>query len=331
MSNGNGSFSFTPANAIRVKPEVTIGIDYFGKGGNFNPLSVRGGVEADLVKRPRDTWPKPTIPEEGTPVTFLRDRDYPFDPGAGLPKNVGVVKERQTDLAVRVDHAMRPRQLIETEDLGLPFKPGEGPRYAQKGTEPMDPSVISMSKAHAKPPRRAVFATGSFFSPRQQGKWRPSGMTGIGQLTTLASLALIPIENTIAAITSREQELMRLSSDAFRAATDPYASLRASIDTSYTAMKADPTKVTTEGFAFASAAATYKSILDATLKRVKAALKPAAKPKAKAKKAVPKIVAALPKAVVETVKTPYGMIVLGVGGALIVGLLIARAFSKKGA
>jgi hypothetical protein len=91
--------------------------------------------------------------------------------------------------------------------------------------------------------------------------------------------------------------------------------------------------VTTEGFAFASAAATYKSILDATLKRVKAALKPAPKPKAKAKPkpAVPQIVAALPKAVIETVKTPYGMIVLGVGGALVVGLLIARAFSKKGA
>jgi hypothetical protein len=329
MSDENGRADIFPVNAVRVKPEVKTKPDFYGAGGTFNPLVLRGGPASDFVRKPRTEWPQPTIAEGGTPATFLRDENYPFEPGAGLPKNVGKVTEEPTDLARRIDADVRPPQLIETEQVGLPFKPGEGRRYVGRADEPMDPSVISAGKMHVKR-SRAGLPFDTFAISKARSGWRHSAMFGMGQLTTLASLALAPIENTMASLKSREDELLRLSPDTFRAATDPYASLRASIDTSYAAIKADPTKVTTEGIGFASAAATYKNVLDAALGKLQAALAPApaAKPRTKVVTQIKEVIKEVPGAVVQVVKTPYGMIVLGAGAALIAGLLIARSLKK---
>jgi hypothetical protein len=232
------------------------------------------------------------------------------------------VKEGETALALRIDDQMRPKQLIEMEKVGLPFKPGEGPRYASRSDVPLDPSAVLMSTMGTKATKSSFF--GDTFARRQT-----SGIVaGLGQLEPLAALALGPIQSAMNSIKSREAALQAEAPEVLAAITGPYSVLRADIDRYYSEMVADPAKVTTSGIPFAAAAATYKNVLDTAIGKLNDAK---AKAKAKAKKAAaPAITPYIAPAVVQTVKSPYGMIVLGVGAAVIVALLVVRAMQKKG-
>lgn len=348
-------YNFMPTAAPRVKPQVVIKADYYGDGGVFNPLDGGRGPESDFLPKLRAQWPAPTIPEGGTPVSFLRDDDYPMDPNAGMPKNTFAVDEEPSALAERVDEQMRPAQLVQAEQLALPFKPGEGRRYVQRSDQPLDPSVVSMEMVGVRNMKNAFFDT-SFIRKRPN---RPAGLVGLGLetsdvaataataltatptataltatpaaspplLTALGAIALAPITNTVNGLRAREQSLQNMNAAVFEATVTPYATLRADIDRYYSEMVADPAKVTTLSVPFAGAASTYKLILDTAIKRLQELAK-AAKPKKPASVAV-ETIKALPTAVVQTVKTPYGVTVLAVGAAVVAGLFVIRAMTKK--
>jgi len=305
-------YNLFPTNAVRVKPGIKIKPDYYAEGGLFNPLAPGGGPESDFVPKPRSNWPAPTIPEGGTPVTFLREGDYPFDPNAGIPVNDVVVPETPAGLAKKVDSFMRPTMLIEAEKLALPFKGGEGRRYASSPTEALDPSVISEAKMHVKRTKADFFDIGGARAQRVQGQ-----AMGMGDTSLLASLAMGPIEATMTSVLDQENVLLALNPGVASAVLQPYQDLRSVIQNNYNEMKLDPNQVTTAGVPFAAAAATYKAVLAAAIKKLKAEQKKSGLP-------------ALPGAIVKTVKSPYGMAVLGIGAAVVVGLLVWRGMQKKG-
>ena len=343
--SGDNRFDLMPVHAVRTKPQIRIKPDFYGDGGSFDPLAPGRGPESDFVPTPRGEWPAPTIPEGGTPVSFLREDEYPMDPNVGLPLNTAPITEEATGLPERIDDQIRPSQLIRAEKLGLPFKPGEGRRYAQRSNEPLDPSVISMSKMHVRPTRAGFFGDGTF-APKRRGLAN-AALAGMGievssgidtsgssvtasptsSLTALTSIAMAPIEAAMASLKARETSLMQQNPGVFQATIGPYTALRSDLEKFYNAMKADPTTVTTNGVPFAAAAGTYKTVLDTALKRL---AEEAKKARAKQKVSVAaETVKALPAAVVQTVKTPYGMIVLGVGAAVVAGLFIIRSMQKR--
>lgn len=348
MPADDNRFDLMPTHAVRTKPQIRIKPDFYGEGGSFDPLAPGRGPESDFVPTPRGEWPTPTIPEGGTPVSFLRENEYPMDPNAGMPKNTAPIKEEATGLPERIDAQVRPTQLIRAEKLGLPFKPGEGRRYVQRSNEPLDPSVIAEAKMHVRPTRAGFFGEETFATKRRG--LANAALAGLGielstgidtsgagtvavpgtpsSLTSLASIAMAPIEATMAGLKNRETSLMQQNPGVFQVTIAPYTALRADVEKYYSAMKADPTTVTTNGVPFAAAAGTYKTVLDTALKKLADEAK-----KAKAKQQVSvaaETIKALPGAVVQTAKTPYGMIVLGVGAAVVAGLFVIRAMQKKG-
>lgn len=344
MPGDDNRFDLMPVHAVRTKPQIRIKPDFYGDGGNFNPLDAGRGPESDFVSTPRGEWPRPTIPEGGTPVSFLREDEYPMDPNAGMPANTEPVKEGATNLPARIDAQVRPKQLIQAEKLGQPFKPGGGRRYVQRSDEPLDPSVIPESKMHVRPTRQGFFGDGMFATRTRRlananlaglglevsvPTTDPATITAVGAsspLTALASIAMAPIEATMAGLKSRETSLMQQNPGVFQVTIAPYTALRADVEKYYSAMKADPSTVTTNGVPFAAAAGTYKTVLDTALKKLADEAK---KAKAKQQVSVAKeTIKALPAAVVQTAKTPYGMIVLGVGAAVVAGLFIIRSMQK---
>jgi hypothetical protein len=277
-----------------------------------------------------------------------------------MPANTERVSEKQTDLAARADRAMRPKQLIEVERLGFPLKPGEGPRYTAAVDEPLDPSVVNENQMGVK---RSVpmLEFDTFAVANKKSGWQKTGMFGMGivvaddelapepqpetpfisaptpaapsYLTTLLStVALAPLTKQWTAILGKENDLRSMSAETFAAATQPYAASRADMQQRITAMGADPSKVASMGPLFTASALAYKASLDSAYTKLKDALaKQAAAKLAAAKKAAvtPSYLPALPKAVIKTATSTYGLIVLGVGAALLAGLFLLRGKQQK--
>lgn len=108
----------------------------------------------------------------------------PKDGGGGIgePKRTTVIHERRTDLAKIIDARIRPKQVIEYEELGWPYKVGEAQRYAGMTKEPgasipVDPSVIRGASWQSP-----AFAWKNFSSdPLKNNPDPDAGMSGMGE------------------------------------------------------------------------------------------------------------------------------------------------------
>lgn len=233
------------------------------------------------------------------------------------------VEEQQA--AEKIDDANRPPMLAEAEKLSYPYKLGEGqwPRARSfKGSrvEIFDPSVVPLTSGDVVGFQHAQRV--DFLDPMQAAPGL-GGFSGLGQLPTLNEMLLLPLTNSIAALTQREIALQNQSAPAWDSLLLNYGKVRDEINTAYSTFKSSTAPLSILDTAtLAGKIAIYKAALDAA---VKASAPPKPRP---APSPVIQVVKELPKAVVETVKTPYGIIVLAAGG-LALGLLFYLRSKQK--
>jgi len=297
-------------------------MSHAGQGGDIDEVIDETAGEEDpmSLELARQNYPPMLIEEEqiGWPSKVGEGTSedggwYGSDPALTSPEEVG------GDIS-HTPGSMRRRmaklEAAASESLVLTPRRRRSTAMPDEGTE----VAVNQREVRKRVAAKEAAALTRYVIQKHRGPF--GGATGLGATPFGAQWA---VQNSLNAITSRENELMSLSPERLESVRRLNASTYTQIEESRKVLEGPSVAITDELAAvakFTTAAATYKSSLDNALK----SLRPKPAPKAKKPATVP---AALPAAVKETVFSKYGMWVLGGGAVLVGGLVALNMFLKR--
>ena len=282
--------------------------------------------------------PNAPIPSEGEPEEGEADEEFsgggmfgvddgigiPSLPDAGLPRGVRLEPEDEgaPQAFEQIDRMLRPSMLSEQAHVGFPYAGGGATPFERRSVngrvEILDPSVVELDEEDIV--GRYGVDMVDFMDPSKM-----SGLGGFGdfgQLPTAKDSAVAAANVALSSVAVREGQLQQYSQNAYDAFMAAYATLRNSVNTTFTALSAAPDFDLGKSMTLSAQITLYRQALDSAISQ--------AKPKPVAKKPRPTtMVRALPAAVKETVFSKYGLYVLGGGALLIGGLLALNMMTKR--
>jgi hypothetical protein len=292
-----------------------------------------------------DDFPAPIFKDADVPadqlspqpqgIFVLTDLDLVPPPGyntAGDPKGVIPIEEGPTGTAEEIDKQIRPPQLIESEEIGFPYRVGEDERYAGDVKRPMphDASVVPAKpwqeftaegfniNPFADITKEAAEKHGVVPTDSGMGLWPGEKL---GAAIPFIGTAISQTGKTLASelnneIDMLEMQLGEISGSVLTAIRNKYAIQRTTVKTLWDEISNSPNEEYAKAAAWIAAARYYKDKLE---EAIPAAKKSIAKAQEKAEGVQPEEVTPT------VVKAGLGIgVPLLIGGAVLGGILLLK-------